>query len=102
MNERLEGLISQMTEIISQAYDMGYKDGRKSIQRKEQTEIKIGDTVRTIKDKDEHGYEVFPIGTIGKVTRIDDDELPYKVEANNDYQFYSRDMLELLIVIKGE
>lgn len=99
MNEQLESLIRQMTEIISDAYDKGYKDGRKSVQRKEQTEIKVGDKVRTLKDRDCHNIKLFPLGTIGEVTEIDNDCVnPYKVEANNDYWWYSRDMLEVVDV----
>lgn len=65
-------------------------------------EIKVGDKVRTIKEIDIWDNKLFPIGTIGRVIYVDyddydDDKLPYKVEANNDYYWYSRDMLEVVV-----
>lgn len=63
----------------------------------DKSEIKVGDMVRTLKDKDKEGCEVFPIGTIGKVISIREDAvLPYQVEANNNWWLYSRDMLEVV------
>ena len=60
-------------------------------------DIKVGTKVRTTKDKDYCGEEVFPIGTIGIVDRIySSDKLPYKILANNDYWYYSRDMFEVI------
>ena len=61
-------------------------------------EFKIGDVVRTLKEKDCDGCRVFPIGTIGKITQVLEDygkALPYKVEADGDFWWYSADMLEL-------
>lgn len=63
----------------------------------DRNEIKIGDTVRTLKDKDKDGYEVFPIGTIGTVINISKNaEHPYQVSANNNWWMYSSDMLEVV------
>lgn len=60
-------------------------------------QIKIGTKVRTTKDKDCACEKVFPVGTIGIVERIDKgDNLPYKIIANNDYYYYSRDMFEII------
>ena len=60
-------------------------------------QIKIGTKIRTIKDKDFACEKVFPVGTIGIVERIDKgDNLPYKIVANNDYFYYSRDMFEII------
>jgi len=60
-------------------------------------QIKVGTVVRTIKDKDFACEKVFPVGTIGIVERIDNgDILPYKIVANNDYFYYSRDMFEII------
>ena len=90
---KLENLINQMTEIINLAYEEGYQDALKT----NTEEIKVGDKVRTLKDRDVNHNKVFPIGTIGKVTYVDDDdELPYEVEADNDRLWYSRDMLEVI------
>lgn len=68
--------------------------------RYDKSEIKVGDKVRTVKDIDSHGIKLFPIGTIGQVTEIDDNDYikPYKVTADyNDYWYYSRDMLEKVV-----
>lgn len=94
---KLENLISQMTEIINLAYKEGYQDALKT-DTIDTKEIKVGDKVRTLKDRDMEGCELFPIGTIGTITRIDGDDyrLPYRVEANNDFWYYSRDMLEVI------
>ena len=59
--------------------------------------VKVGTKVRTTKDEDYGGEKVFPIGTIGIVERIDkDDYLPYKIVANNEHWYYSRDMFEVM------
>ena len=56
---------------------------------------KVGDFVRTTKSEDECGVEVFPIGTIGIITKISNDAFPpIKVETGNDFFHYSEDMLE--------
>lgn len=60
-------------------------------------EFKVGDVVRTLKEKDCDGCRVFPVGTIGKITKILTDygkELPYRVEADGDFWWYSADMFE--------
>lgn len=62
-------------------------------------DFKIGDVVRTTKGEDCHGCKVFPVGTIGKIISIDTDcgnDLPYKVEADGDYWWYSADTLEFV------
>ena len=56
--------------------------------------FKIGDKVRTTKDRDYFGRRVFPIGTVGKITAIENDDLAYAVSAKGDYWWYSEDMLE--------
>ena len=56
----------------------------------------VGDIVRTTKDRDRYGVEVFPIGTLGEITDIIEDNLPYTVRVNNDYWNYSEDMIELV------
>lgn len=59
-------------------------------------EIKVGTRVRTLKDVAD-GEELFPIGTIGVVGKIDvDDECPYRVDVGDDYWWYSKDMLEIV------
>lgn len=56
---------------------------------------KVGDVVRTTKDIDEGGVKVFPIGTIGVIDHVRNDQsLPYKVAANGMCWYYSEDMLE--------
>ena len=60
-------------------------------------EFKVGDIVRTIKGKDCDGCRVFPVGTIGKITEVHtgfSKELPYRVEADGDFWWYSADMFE--------
>lgn len=60
-------------------------------------EFKIGDVVRTIKEKDCDGCRVFPVGTIGIITKVipgDEKDLPYRVEADGDFWWYSADMFE--------
>lgn len=62
-------------------------------------DFKVGDVVRTTKGEDRHGCKVFPVGTIGEIISIDTDcgnDLPYKVEADGDYWWYSTDMLEFV------
>lgn len=56
---------------------------------------KVGDKVKTTKDKDKDGNEVFCVGTIGRITDINfGGTVPYKVDVNGDYWWYSEDMLE--------
>ena len=63
----------------------------------EETGLKVGTRVRTTKDKDYDGFEVFPVGTVGIIEKIDTlDKLPYKISANDDYWYYSRDMFEVI------
>lgn len=66
-------------------------------------EFKVGDVVRTLKEKDYGGTTLFPVGTIGKITEISTKAvmLPYKVSAGGDSWYYSADMLEP-IKTKGE
>lgn len=61
-------------------------------------DFKIGNVVRTLEEKDCYGCSLFPIGTIGEITDVLDDgrTMPYKVEADGDYWWYSADMLELV------
>ncbi len=58
--------------------------------------FKVGDEVVTTKDHDYQENEVFPIGTKGVITYINEkSSVPYKVEAENgEYWFYSDDMLK--------
>lgn len=58
--------------------------------------FKVDDVVRTIKEKDCDGCILFPVGTIGTITTVQDDgrALPYGVEANGNFWWYSADMLE--------
>lgn len=61
-------------------------------------EFKVGDVVRTLKERDPDGCRVFPVGTIGVISKIMTDfgkDLPYKVEADGDFWWYSADMFEL-------
>ena len=60
--------------------------------------FKIGDKVRTLVEI-VNGYKLFPVGTIGTITNIDDgEELPYYVWAEDfkDYWYYPGDALELV------
>ena len=60
-------------------------------------DFKVGDVVRTLKKEDPHGCTLFPVGTIGVIAKIDTEygrDLPYKVEANGDFWWYSADMFE--------
>ena len=62
--------------------------------------IRIGDVVKTTKDKNPENNSVFPIGTIGVITEIHlNSVVPYKVKTNDDYWFYSEDMFE--VIVKG-
>lgn len=61
--------------------------------------FKVGDKVRTLYNYDDNGNEVFEIGTEGIITSIIQEvktDTPYKVEANNNFWYYSDDMLELV------
>lgn len=60
--------------------------------------FKVGDKVRTLVETD-GGCELFPIGTVGEITSIDNyDRWPYKVysEEFDDWWYYTEDMLELV------
>jgi hypothetical protein len=61
-------------------------------------DVKVGDTIRTIKDKDYLNIELFPIGTIGRVIKIESEGnfLRYKVRVGNECWVYSRDMFEVI------
>ena len=67
-------------------------------QKKAEEEIKVGDRVRTIKDQDEFGHCLFPIGTIGIIKYLDShpSSLKYCISADDDYWWYSRDMFEVI------
>lgn len=57
--------------------------------------FKVGDKVITLKECDYAGTLLFPVGTIGTITEICfGSNLPYKVETEDDYWYYSKDMLE--------
>ncbi len=66
-------------------------------ERKKAEEVKVGTRVRTIKDKDNAGTTLFPVGTIGVVKEIDTSTtLPYLISTDNDTFYYSRDMFEVI------
>lgn len=57
--------------------------------------FKVGEKVKTLKERDCDGILLFPVGTIGTITKIlSGSKLPYKVEVECDYWHYSEDMLE--------
>lgn len=58
--------------------------------------FKVGDEVTTVKDHDNAGNEVFPIGTKGVIVRVDSEtKYPYKVVAKNgNFWFYNDEMLK--------
>lgn len=95
LEELIEELNEEMTDIISKAYRKGYEDG---IKVNNLGNFKVGDKVRTIEDKDVNGTELFPIGTIGTIVEINDENefFTYLVKANSDWWWYSRDMLEVV------
>lgn len=59
----------------------------------------FGDTVITLSDRDHFGHLLYPVGTVGTITAIDDDSMPYCVRAEdskisywykeNDIELYS-------------
>ena len=56
---------------------------------------KVGDVVRTLIGTDTHGNKLFPKGTIGTITVIQEFErLPYRVETDKNGYYYSADMIE--------
>lgn len=58
--------------------------------------VKVGTRVRTLEDN-AGGVKLFPIGTIGVVGKIDDDdECPYRIDTDEDWFWYSRDMFEII------
>lgn len=66
-------------------------------EQKNAEEVKVGTRVRTIKDKDNAGVTLFPVGTIGVVKEIDTSPtLPYLISTDNDTFYYSRDMFEVI------
>lgn len=59
--------------------------------------FKLGDKVRTTKLMDYAGNELFPVGTIGRVTHVsisEREKLPYRIESNSNTYWYSEDMLK--------
>ena len=58
---------------------------------------KVGDKVRTTKDRDDRDHIVFPVGTIGEIVIVDKEDLrkPYQVESNGNLRWYAEDMMEL-------
>ena len=59
--------------------------------------FKVGDKVRILVET-VNGDKLFPVGTIGVITDIDNDELPYRVESEefNTCWYYPEDALELV------
>lgn len=64
--------------------------------QKDKIDIKVGTRVRTTKDKDGNGVDVFQIGTVGTVTEIMQSIPQYKVSANGTYWWYSAEMFEVI------
>ena len=60
--------------------------------------LKVGSKVRTLKETSSTSdTKLFPVGTIGTITRIlPDSDLQYVVEADGDFWYYSADMLEVV------
>ena len=57
----------------------------------------FGDTVVTLSDRDASGHLLYPVGTIGTITAIDDDSLPYCVreEGSKFSYWYAENDIEL-------
>lgn len=56
-------------------------------------EVHIGDIVMTITEFDDRGHRLFPLYTIGEISAIyERDRLPYRIQTNDDYWYYSRNM----------
>ena len=88
-----ECIFSCCTPNLAIAKIKAYEEQKKA--KKE--ELKVGTRVRTSKNEDFESNEVFPVGTIGVIEEIDTlRKLPYKISANGDYWFYSRDMFEVI------
>lgn len=68
--------------------------------------FKVGDRVRTLTDRDCRGNTVFPTGTEGVITAVNEvGSLPYRVEkkgAEGDFWFYNDNMLELVETDKAK
>jgi hypothetical protein len=69
----------------------------KPVKKHKDVDFRIGDKVRTLVETVE-GDKLFPVGTIGVITDIDNDELPYRVESEefNDCWYYPEYALELV------
>ena len=69
----------------------------KMYEEQKKDEVKVGNRVRTIKDIDKDGHSLFPVGTIGVISKIDDNGVyPYRIDAYDDFWWYSRDMFEVI------
>lgn len=65
--------------------------------------FKVGDKVITLKECDHSGTLLFPVGTIGTITEIcSGSDLSYKVEAEDDYWYYSEDMIGKVVERKSD
>lgn len=61
-------------------------------------DVKVGDLIRTLKDKNSYGIEVAPIGSIGRITAFEDklNLAPYRIRIGDYYHNYSSDMFEIM------
>lgn len=57
----------------------------------------FGDTVITLSDRDLFGHLLYPVGTVGTITAIDDDSMPYCVreEGSKISYWYAENEIEL-------
>jgi len=70
----------------------------KPVKKHKDVDFRIGDKVRTLVETVD-GCKLFPVGTIGEITDIDDTQsLPYTVSSEelHDHWYYPKDALELV------
>lgn len=77
------------------------KDEQKQSEKPSETisnDAKVGDIIKTLKNKNSYGLEVAPIGSIGIIAAFEDelDLAPYRIRIGNCYHNYSSDMFEII------
>lgn len=98
--------IDALVEVCRVARKEGYNAGLEDGKKQKKSVFKVGDRVRTIREQDELGTPLFPVGTIGEVIEIDCDGdcLVEAYETGKARYYYLSDELELAndVIVVGD
>lgn len=98
------GAYAQMylDEAIDALKTRAVREAIETFQRKvkfEPRKPQVGDIIETLEEYDYNGHQLFPVGTIGVITKILDlnDPLPYEIyNKDGDYWYYDSTMFKVV------